>query len=297
MIAVSAAPAPAPTLSPVPASVGEAARAAATALAFVELPRLEARLLVGHVLGIAPEIVLGHPERPLAPANAARLAELIARRKRGEPMAYILGTREFWSLPLRVTPDVLIPRPDTEVLVETALRAVAGIGRPPRIIDLGTGSGCILLALLSELPGASGIGVDRCEKALRVARDNAARLRLVRRCGFVCGDWSSAIDARFDLVVSNPPYIPDAEHDGLDAGVRLFEPRHALRGGADGLAAYRRLGNALAKLLAPGGFAVIEVGDGQAGEVSALMASRALKTREVVQDLGGRARCLRLAGQ
>ncbi len=273
------------------------AAAAVLAAAKVASPRLEARLLLGRALDLAPEIVFSHPERAVAPGEAARLDGLIARRRGGEPMAYILGEREFWSLAFRVTADVLIPRPDTEVVVETALRAVARLDRPLRMIDLGTGSGCILLALLSELPTATGIGVDCREKAAAVARDNARRLNLEQRSAFVCGDWATCVDARFDLVVSNPPYIADGDHAGLEVGVRDFEPEVALRGGADGLSAYRRLGPELARLLAPGASAVVEVGEDQAAGVSALMASFALETLEVGRDLAGRERCLRLVAQ
>jgi release factor glutamine methyltransferase len=258
----------------------------------IALPALEARLLVGHVLGLARETLLGHPQRSVTVAEVRAVDSLAARRRRGEPLAYILGEREFWSLPFTVTADVLIPRPDSEAVVETALHHLAGVGRPLRILDLGTGSGCLLLALLRECSEATGIGIDRSEAALRLARSNARRLGFDRRCAFVCADWGAALAGSFDLIVSNPPYINDESFLHLDPAVRCYEPACALRGGADGLDAYRALGGHLARLLASGGLAVVEIGEGQRERVAGLLAGAGLKAVGVGQDLAGRERCL-----
>ncbi|MGE5780576.1 MAG: peptide chain release factor N(5)-glutamine methyltransferase, partial [Hyphomicrobiales bacterium] len=171
---------------------------------------LDARLLAAHVLGCEVSVLIGHPERPIGPAEAARFEAAVRRRLDREPLAYILGGKEFWSLPLRVTRDTLIPRPETETVVEAALAwCRQGGGATTRIVDLGTGSGCLLLALVAELPAAWGVGVDRSEPALAVARDNAERLGVADRASFVCADWGTALTGEFDLIVCNPPYIAD----------------------------------------------------------------------------------------
>lgn len=270
-------------------------RAAARDLAAagIELPVLEARLLVGHVLGLSREALLAEPGRPVSAAGARALDGVVARRRLGEPLAYILGEREFWSLPFMVSPDVLIPRPDSEAIVETALSHIGNVCRSPRILDLGTGSGCLLLALLSECPSAFGIGLDRSPAALRVARANAARLGLAERCAFVCADWGSALaDGGFDLVVANPPYVDGRSLLQLCPSVRGFEPEGALLGGTDGLDAYRALAPQLPRLLAPAGFAAVELGAGQRQPVADLLAAAGLATVAVSHDLAGRERCL-----
>ncbi len=263
--------------------------------AAVALPALEARLIVGHGLGLDAATVFAHPERSVAAAHVGVAHDLAERRARGEPLAYILGEREFWSLPIRVTRDVLIPRPETELIVETALGLHPAASRPLRILDLGTGSGCILLALLSERLHARGVGVDISEAALEVARDNARRLALASRCDFVCGDWGRAIAATFDLIVANPPYIDNAGFACLSRGVRDFEPQGALRGGSDGLDAFRAVGRDLGRMLVAGGRAIVEVGDGQARRVETLFADFGLRTITVGRDLAGHERCLTVA--
>jgi release factor glutamine methyltransferase len=267
----------------------------------VDVPRLEARLLVGHVLGVGAEVLVGDPQRPLTGDQRSRLDGLLARRVRREPLAHILGGREFWSLPIRVTADTLVPRPETETLVEAALEWVgerlAGAAEL-RILDLGTGSGCLLLALLSELPRAFGVGVDLSAAALAVARDNADALGLACRAGFVGGDWGSALGGGFDLVVANPPYVADGELTALAPEIVRFEPRLALAGGADGLAAYRAIAPQLPRLLAPGGAAFLEVGAGQAPSVAAMLAGHGLQDVDIKTDLAGVGRCLRaVAGE
>ncbi len=263
--------------------------------AAVALPALEARLIVGSGLGLDAMTVFAYPERSVAAAHVGVVRDLAERRARGEPLAYILGEREFWSLPIRVTRDVLIPRPETELIVETALGLHPAGSRPLRFLDLGTGSGCILLALLSERPLARGVGVDISHAALEVARDNARRLALASRCDFVCGDWGRAIAATFDLIVANPPYIDNTSLACLNREIRDFEPQRALRGGVDGLDAFSAVGRDLGRMLAADGRAIVEVGDGQAGRVETLFADLGLRTIAVCRDLAGHERCLTVA--
>jgi release factor glutamine methyltransferase len=263
-------------LAPAP-TVAQARRAAADSLRErgFDTPDLDARLLVGHALGLDHAALVAQSARRLTPAEAAALDASVARRLAHEPVARILGTREFWSLPLRVTPAVLVPRPETETVVEAVLGVVER-DRPLRFADLGVGSGAILLALLSELPTAFGIGTDRDPAALGAARDNAQRLGLADRAGFVACDFGAALAGACDLVVSNPPYIPTPDMATLAADVRDYDPRAALDGGPDGLAAYRAIAADAARLLAPGGWLAVEIGGGQADAVSALLAAGGL---------------------
>lgn len=207
----------------------------------------------------------------------------------GESVARILGEREFYGLAFGLDAATLEPRPDTELLVDLALAALPAGGR---LLDLGTGTGCILLALLSELPAASGLGVDIQPDAVATARLNARQLGLERRAEFREGDWGAGIAERFGLVVSNPPYIPEGDIPGLDPEVRLHDPVAALAGGEDGLAAYRVLARQLPDLLAPGGAFALEVGAGQAESVAGLMAAQGLSDIQVRADLGGIGRCV-----
>jgi release factor glutamine methyltransferase len=255
-------------------------------------PRLEARLLLRHVLGLSMETLIGHPEHIVAEDERAALRPLVARRASREPLAYIFGEREFWSLSFRVTPDTLIPRPDSETLIEAALAHVADRHRPLRILDLGTGSGCLLLALLAELPAASGVGVDLSAAALAVARDNALVLGLAHRAAWVQGNWSDAISGTFDLVVANPPYVAEAELSRLAPEVARFEPRLALNGGADGLDSLRALGPDLARLASPDSLILIEIGADQAVSASALLINYGLRDVKIIKDLSGNSRCL-----
>jgi release factor glutamine methyltransferase len=238
---------------------------------------LDARLIVGHALGLDHTALALAPQRILTGDEIDRIAGYAARRRACEPIARILGTQEFWGLPLRIGPAVLVPRPDTETVVEAALEGIA-TDRPLCIADLGTGSGAILLALLSELPHAHGIGTDRDPSALAVARANAANLQLADRAGLVASDYGAALARPFDLVVSNPPYVRTADIAALEPDVRQFDPRLALDGGADGLAAYRTIAADARRLLAPGARLVVEVGLGQAAEVAALFAEAGLAT-------------------
>ncbi len=262
----------------------------------IETARLDARLLIGHVTGLDAAALLARRDDAVAPAIAQQLTPLVARRTAREPMAHILGEREFWSLPFRVTADTLVPRPDTETLVQAVLEgcpaAHRGRGRGPTVLDLGTGTGCILLALLSEWPGATGIGVDISEGAVAVARDNAHRLGLADRARFLVSDWGQGLDTRFDLIVSNPPYIRRAEIADLEPEVARFEPRAALSGGDDGLDAYRSLAGCLAGLMAPKAAAFLEIGWDQEDEVTAILRQAGLEVFATHCDLAGRPRCL-----
>jgi release factor glutamine methyltransferase len=232
---------------------------------------LDARLLVGHVLGLDAMRLIVHADRPVGAAEVARVMDLAERRMAGEPVARIVGEKEFWSLPLRLSPETLVPRPDTETVVEAALAWTQREGRahtPLTILDLGTGTGAILLALLSELPNATGVGVDIAEGAARTARENARRLGLGDRARFAVSHWTDGIAGRFDIVVSNPPYIKIGEIPELPLEVSRYDPQIALDGGADGLAAYRAILARLDGILAANGSAFLEVGAGQARAVS-----------------------------
>jgi release factor glutamine methyltransferase len=273
------------------------ATAAALTAAGVASARLEARLLVGHVLGAETEAVLCQPERYLDDNQRHRLAALVERRTGHEPLAYIFGEREFWSLPFRVTVDTLVPRPESETLIETALHHLCKRPAALRILDLGTGSGCLLLALLSELPLTFGVGVDRSPAAVSVARTNARALRLDRRAVFLAGAWADAIAGRFDVVVCNPPYVADGEIASLAPEVAGFEPRLALSGGTDGLDAYRQIAPQIHRLLAPGGLAFFEMGYGQATKVAGLFRSHYLQLVDIKNDLCGIPRCLVVAAE
>jgi release factor glutamine methyltransferase len=251
---------------------------------------LDARLLVGHALGLDHAGLVRDGERPLGGAEIAGIEALAARRLAGEPVARITGVKEFWGSPFQVTPAVLVPRPDTETVVETALARLDGDGTRSRrlhIADLGTGSGAILVALLHELPDAFGIGTDCDRAALAIARANAGRLGVAARAAFLACDFGAALAGGLDLVVANPPYISTDEIAALAAEVRDFDPRGALDGGPDGLAAYRAIAADAERLLAPGAHLVMEVGAGQADAVSALAAAAGLGSIAVTPDLAG----------
>lgn len=256
-----------------------------------EEPALDARLLVGAALGLDLTGLIAQAARHLTPEEAVRLEGLAQRRLAHEPVARILGVREFWGLPFRLSEATLVPRPDTETVVELALeifreRTIAG-GRP-RIADIGTGSGAILLALLHEIPEAFGVGTDLSLTALGTAKGNAAVLGLADRAAFVACSYAAALSGPFDLIVSNPPYIPAGEIPKLSIEVREHDPHLALDGGNDGYDAYRALIPQATELLAPGGGLVVEAGHGQAADIETLMAAAALSIdRPPKADLGG----------
>ncbi|HVY15447.1 MAG TPA: peptide chain release factor N(5)-glutamine methyltransferase [Rhodopila sp.] len=249
-------------------------------------PRREARLLLAHALGVPATELIRDPNRPVPPDP---FRALLARRAAREPMALILGHQGFWTLDLCVSPATLIPRADSETVVGAVLKERQA--PPARILDLGTGTGCLLLALLSEYPDAIGIGIDRSPAAAALARRNAGLNGLSDRSYFVAGDWTDPLDGRFDVVVSNPPYIPAGDIAGLMPEVAQHEPRSALDGGPDGCDAYRTILPRLGAILAPDGLAVLELGAGQAATVAALAAGLGLDTR-VHQDLAGIDRAL-----
>jgi len=245
----------------------------------IDSAELDARILVGAVLALDLTGIIAAANRYLTPDEATRLEDLARRRLAGEPVARILRSREFWGLPLKLSAATLVPRPDTETAVELALEMLHAAPRPDRrrrIADIGTGSGAILLALLSELPDAYGVGTDISEDALQTAHSNAVDLGLAGRAGFVACDYAAALSGPFDLIVSNPPYIRSAEIAGLATEVRDHDPRAALDGGADGLDAYRALIPQAARLLAPEGALVVEAGQGQSGDIQALMTATGL---------------------
>ncbi len=244
--------------------------AARLARAGIGSAALEARLLAARALGIEEAVVLACSDAEVDREARARLAALVRRRIRGEPIARILGRKEFWSSAFALAPETLVPRPESETVVEAALAVLPDRNAAFRVLDLGTGSGALLAAILLERPAAFGIGLDRSERALLVARDNLRCLGLGGRVGFVCADWSAPLAGRFDLVVANPPYVACAEIASLPPEVRDFDPRLALDGGGDGLDAYRRILPDLPRLLAREGFAVLELGRGQEQAVAAL---------------------------
>ena len=260
----------------------------------IETPALDARLLVCAAAGLDHAALLRDPDVPLG-ETTTRVQEYARRRLAGEPVARILGTREFWSLKLRVTPDVLDPRADTEALVEAALTfAGARRGQALQILDLGTGSGALLAALLTEWPKAHGLGIDRSAAACAVAQANLDQLGLAGRSQIVCGDWNEALapDTQFDLVVSNPPYIETATIAHLAREVRAHDPLAALDGGVDGLDGYRQLAKILPGLLARDGSAILELGAGQCNAVRALAQEKGLEVQEVRKDMAGIERAL-----
>ncbi len=260
----------------------DAARRALTARlhkAAVDTAELDARILTGNVLGLDLTGMIAAATRRLSDDEAARLENHALRRLAGEPVARIIGIKEFWGLPLRLSPATLVPRPDTETVVEAALEIMRRASKSAgslRFADFGTGSGAILLALLSESPAAFGIGTDLSEAALRTARSNASQLGLLARAGFVACSYGAALAGPFDLIVSNPPYIRSADIASLDTGVRDYDPRGALDGGADGLDAYRAIIPDASRLLVPGGAIVLEVGHDQSGDVEGLLVAAGL---------------------
>lgn len=273
-------------------SIENARRALAAQLRSAQLDEaeLDARILLGAVLGLDLTGLIAQAARRLTETEASQLSAYAQRRIAGEPVARILGTREFWGLPFRLSEATLVPRPDTETVVERALELFREQprSRQPRIADIGTGSGAILLALLHEIPEAFGVGTDVSLTALNTARDNAAALGLAGRSAFVACSYAAALHGPFDLIVSNPPYIPSGEIPKLSREVREHDPHLALDGGNDGYDAYRALIPQAAEHLAPGGALIVEAGQGQARDIETLMTAAALSLdRPPKADLGG----------
>lgn len=279
-------------------AVGHAVREAAQRLgaAGIESPRLDAWLLAAHATGADTNRLRLHPETPLTSPQQACFDRLIERRVvERVPVSRLVGEREFWSLPFALSPATLDPRPDSETVIEAALdqidAQVGGRSAALRVLDLGTGSGCLLLALLHELPGAWGLGTDRSAEAVATARANAARLGMDGRAHFAVADWAAPLAGGFDIVMSNPPYIARASLPHLAPEVLRHDPALALDGGLDGLDAYRTIVAALAHLLTPAGIALLEIGHDQAEDVGAIVGGAGLRQVELRRDLAGRARC------
>lgn len=276
-----------PKLRDAVAEAGRRLRAAG-----VETPELDARLLVMEAASVGRAALIADDRRALANDEAWRLEAMIARREAREPVAYILGRREFWSMEFETPHGVLVPRPDSETLVEAAIELCDN--RPPRrIVDLGTGTGCLLVALLSAFPEAVGIGVDRSAAAVACARRNAARLGFGARAEFLEGDWFSPLEGEFDLIVSNPPYIADDEYAVLAPEILRYEPKGALVAGRDGLDAYKQILTGAGRCLTPKGAVLVEIGASQA-EAVAKMISLTLPRARIrrFEDLAGRPRCV-----
>ena len=263
------------------------AGAARRLAAVSDTPLLDAELLLAHTLGIEREEMLLKE----TVAVSGEFETLLARREAGEPVAYIVGRRAFWTIELEVTPDVLIPRPDSETLLDAAVEHFRGMAGPKRIFDLGTGSGALLLAALGQWREASGIGVDCSAAALEVARRNADRLGMSERAEFRLGDWSDGIVERFDLILCNPPYV--ATSGELGPGIAEHEPHGALFAGPDGLEAIRALAPQFPRLLEPGGLAAVEIGFDQAGPAATLLARDGLAAN-LALDLASRPRAMLL---
>jgi release factor glutamine methyltransferase len=262
--------------------------AAVLAAAGIDDARREARMLLHAALGVPDRTLLA----PDAQVDGEKFDALLARRAAREPMAFILGRQGFWTLDLEVSPATLIPRADTETLVHAALAAFPERARVRRVLDLGTGTGALLLAALTEFSDAWGVGVDVSPAAAALAARNARANGLAGRAYFLCGDWAAALDKKFDLVLANPPYIESRDIAALMPEVAAHEPRMALDGGPDGLAAYRTIIADLPRLLAPGGAAILELGQGQAGLVAAIARSGGFAAPATLADLGGIARAL-----
>jgi release factor glutamine methyltransferase len=253
-----------------------------------DTPRLDAELLMAEALHIDRDrLILNPPDRD----PPKRFQTMLKRRLKGEPVAYITGRRAFWNIELHVGPGVLIPRPDSEVLISSALEHFEGIDGPKRVLDLGTGPGTLLLAALDLWPEATGLGVDSSRRALSYATANSRRLGFEKRAKFKIGDWAGGIEEKFDLILCNPPYV--AEDEPLGAGVAEHEPEEALFAGPEGLDSIRRLAPEIPRLLAPGGLAAVEIGAAQGEAAIPLLQQNGLEAG-VVQDLGGRDRAVLL---
>ncbi|MDR6623993.1 peptide chain release factor N(5)-glutamine methyltransferase [Caulobacter segnis] len=251
----------------------------------IDQPSIDARLMLEVAAGVTRTEIVTDPYRELTAEQAAMLDEFLARRARREPVSHIIGRKGFWKILLQVNKNVLTPRPETEVIVDEVLKAFPE-AMPFSMLDLGVGSGTILLAVLAERPAAKGLGVDASSEALAVARDNAANLDLNNRAALMHGDWTAGLaDASFDLVVSNPPYIPSAVIETLEPEVRDHEPRLALDGGEDGLEAYRLLAPEILRVLKPGGMFAVEIGYDQSKAVEALFKAAGAQGVRTVKDL------------
>jgi len=262
----------------------------------VESAPLDARLLLMHATGWSQERLIGYPELEVPQAAEAAFQQLLTRRAAREPLAHLTGIKEFWGLEFAVTPATLIPRPESEALIELALK-LGATKAPQTILDLGTGSGCLLLSLLYEWPHATGLGVDISQPALDCAAENAMNLGLQNRVHFNCSDWGEAIEEHFDLIISNPPYIPEADRADLQPEVGHFEPENALFAGAEGLDAYKKLAKTASCYLTKGGFVVLEAGAGQARSIQHIFQHAGWSNIDAQDDLLGIERALAFSRQ
>lgn len=256
-----------------------------------ERARFEARLLVGYVLHEDPTSLALTNAPDLTPTQMEALEKALVRRANHEPIARITGTRDFWSLTFEISPHTLDPRPDSETLVEAVLARVAP-DTTARLMDFGTGSGCLMISLLSERPGLTALGVDISPEALKVAKKNAARNGVADRAQFLCTDWDAGLLGPFDIIISNPPYIPSGDIAGLGRNVKDYDPLSALTPGPSGLEAYARLAFACPRLLAPNGFCALEIGKGQEEDVARLFEAQGMHLASQHKDLQGIIRCL-----
>lgn len=261
-------------------------------LSGIDTAALDARVLLGHVLRKPADWLHAHPDAPVDDGMSEQYDGYIARRSQHEPVAHLVGTREFWKHAFDVGPQVLVPRPDSETLIAAVLKHIPDRNGALRILDLGTGSGCLLLTLLDEYPKASGVGVDISNDALSVAAANGRRLELGHRVAWIEGGWDTPLDGHFDLIVSNPPYIETDALAGLERDVVAYEPRLALDGGPDGLDCYRTILGCLDGVLADHGLLVFEIGQGQAERLSVLADEAGYRRRGIHNDLSGTARVL-----
>jgi release factor glutamine methyltransferase len=258
----------------------------------VESARMEARLLMRFVLNISLEALLMDGSRVLTEQDKMQFDDLVVLRAERRPMSQVLGFREFWGMNFCVTGDTLTPRPDSETLISALLQQKPQRGQALKILDLGTGTGCLLLSALSEYPQASGLGVDISDAALAIAERNAASLGLKNRALFKKSDWNSEINGVWDVILSNPPYIPTEEIPKLSPEVATYEPQAALDGGSDGLNCYLRISRFLPNILAKEGVALLEVGAGQAKDVARLVSEQGLNIADITRDLAGIERCV-----
>jgi release factor glutamine methyltransferase len=266
--------------------------AGALSAAGFEEPRRHARRLVASALAISRADLFGHPDRAVDEQQIGRIRAMLGRMVEREPLSRILGKREFWGLEFALSAETLDPRPETETVVEAVLKRNPERRAPLRFLDLGTGTGCLLLTLLAEFPAASGVGIDIAERAVRTAACNAVALGVADRALFLVGDWGAAVSAKFDAVVTNPPYIASGELRLVPREVACYDPWRALDGGEDGLSAYRAIATHLPRLLASNGIFVTEVGIDQAEAVVAVMRTNGLDLDGIEKDLAGIPRCV-----
>ncbi len=254
-------------------------------------PRLDSRLLIGCALERPQEYIIAFPEQNVNKKQKIAFESMIHRRCQSEPVSRIIGKREFWGLEFYLSSATLDPRPDSETLIEAVIETIENLQKPLRILDLGTGTGCLLLSLLSELPNASGIGIDIAFEAIHTARKNAAFHHLNDRAKFTCNNWVDGIQEKFDWIISNPPYIPQSDILSLAPEVRLYDPLQALEGGTDGLSCYRELAQTLRARLNGDGHLALEIGQGQEDDVQAIFSNNGFENLRWVKDLSGITRC------